>query len=286
MPSPVPFSFLLARMKKSQMRNKEYTIGQVARKCNTTPRILRYLEATGKIPSVPRDRNNIRRYSMDDIDVIQRALGDDCGVTMAEAASLCGISKATLKRWERRGLATEPGRDANNVRRYTDRDIERIREIMCDSALLAERSPSLAKEDDNMWMDLIAMNQQVSIPYLGGDKEYDLIIRCHGDGRCKMKLFVADDHTKANYVKVGTQVDIIDDNEQAHEELSVSKGEYKYSFLTPQPGYLFVDLRTSDVIVYVCITEHYDTSGMVIRDIPESEDVRFVGQPCCPSFSQ
>jgi len=70
---------------------------------------------------------------------------------------------------------------------------------------------------------------------------------------------------------VGSQVDVVDDDGNEHEELSVSKGEYKYSLLTPEPGYLFVDLRASDLIVYVCITEHYDTSGMVPRGIPDGE---------------
>jgi len=113
-----------------------------------------------------------------------------------------------------------------------------------------------------MWMDLISLNQQSVIPYLEGDKECDLIIRAHGDGRCKMKLSMSDE-----YRTPGEQISITDADGRMYDELSVPKGEYKYTILTPRPGYLLVDIQAKDITVYMCITDHYDSSGMVPRDI-------------------
>ena len=52
------------------------------------------------------------------------------GYSIGQAASLLGVSKESLRSWERQGLIPKPQRILTNLRRYSDADIKAIREFL------------------------------------------------------------------------------------------------------------------------------------------------------------
>ena len=53
--------------------------------------------------------------------------------TTAEVAEFIGVTKQTLLNWLRRGLITEPERNsANGYRRWTEKDVQAIRQFLRD----------------------------------------------------------------------------------------------------------------------------------------------------------
>ncbi|MDR0973237.1 MAG: MerR family transcriptional regulator [Prevotellaceae bacterium] len=49
--------------------------------------------------------------------------------SIREAATLCGVTEATLRSWEKFYPQLEPYRTAGNTRKYTKEDLELIRQI-------------------------------------------------------------------------------------------------------------------------------------------------------------
>jgi MerR family transcriptional regulator, thiopeptide resistance regulator len=50
-------------------------------------------------------------------------------LTVSKLAELCGLSRTTLLYYESIGLLRPPGRTAGNYRRYSEKDLERLRQI-------------------------------------------------------------------------------------------------------------------------------------------------------------
>lgn len=87
--------------------DKLYTINEVATKLNLSDKTLRRWEEAGRFtPS--RTLGNQRRYSLDDLQILD-ALKHNVITEQAEllnasqAAALCGVSPATINRWENEG---------------------------------------------------------------------------------------------------------------------------------------------------------------------------------------
>lgn len=60
--------------------------------------------------------------------MIRRGEGDQAIYIISVAAELAGVHPQTLRVYERKGLVT-PSRTRGNTRRYSDRDVERLRKI-------------------------------------------------------------------------------------------------------------------------------------------------------------
>jgi DNA-binding transcriptional MerR regulator len=50
--------------------------------------------------------------------------------SIGQVAKMLGVSRESLRSWERQGFIPKPMRILNNLRRYTDADIEAIKEFL------------------------------------------------------------------------------------------------------------------------------------------------------------
>ena len=112
--------------------DKLYTIAEVATKLNLSDKTLRRWEEAGRFTS-SRTLGNQRRYSLEDLQVLdaikhgtiesQKEL-----LTLEQAANLCGVSVASLKRWENDGKI-HPFITAGNTYYPRPRLIEKMEEL-------------------------------------------------------------------------------------------------------------------------------------------------------------
>ncbi|MEZ5073268.1 MAG: MerR family transcriptional regulator [Solirubrobacterales bacterium] len=138
-------------------------IGEVARRCGTTPRTIRYYEEIGLLPAGRREPGSHRLYGEGDVERLRELLRlkDLLGVTLEELGEIATAesARAALRR-EWRENEPEPARRAailEEARAHLDRQLELVRrrrtelerferDLLARRRRIGERRRELARE--------------------------------------------------------------------------------------------------------------------------------------------
>lgn len=128
-------------MRKSLM-DDTFTVGEIARQADVTPKTVRYYETLGLLPPAERSENGYRRYRTEDLNrlvFIQRAKA--LGLTLEEIGELVSVAedgRCTLTKAELRQILDR------KITNYT----QRIEELIASRATFHAAAQRLLAEGD------------------------------------------------------------------------------------------------------------------------------------------